>query len=112
MEQLVRLGKYALPQHISDIYFNDSFPLNNTIQKTRHKDKFVKIKTGDNEWNLRSPYSRDEDAALGAYLRQNEGDVASEIDGDPIALKMRNRSDYNKVVQLYLLSSLFMRFIR
>jgi len=54
MEQLVRLGKYALPQHISDIYFNDSFPLNNTIQKTRHKDKFVKIKTGDNEWNLRA----------------------------------------------------------
>jgi len=54
MEKLVRLGKYALPQHISDIYFNDSYPLNNTIQKTSKKDRFVKIKTGENEWNLRA----------------------------------------------------------
>ena len=54
MEELVRLGKYALPQQISDIYFNDLFPMNNTIQKSRHNDRFVKIKTGDNEWNLRA----------------------------------------------------------
>ena len=54
MEELVRLGKYALPQHLSDIYFNDLFPMNKTIQKTRHNDRFVKIKTGDNEWNLRA----------------------------------------------------------
>ena len=54
MEEVVRLGKYALPQHLSDIYFNDSFPMNNTIMKTRHNDRFVKIKTGDNEWNLRA----------------------------------------------------------
>ena len=54
MEEIVRLGKYALPQHISDIYFNDSFPMNNTIMKTRHNDRFVKIKTGENEWNLRA----------------------------------------------------------
>ena len=54
MEELVRLGKYALPQQISDIYFNNLFPMNNTIQKTRHNDRFVKIKTGDNEWNLRA----------------------------------------------------------
>jgi hypothetical protein len=54
MEDIVRLGKYALPQHISDIYFNNSFPMNNTIMKTRHKDRFVKIKTGENEWNLRA----------------------------------------------------------
>ena len=54
MEEVVRLGKYALPQHLSDIYFNDSFPMNNTIMKTRHNDRFVKIKTGENEWNLRA----------------------------------------------------------
>ena len=54
MEEIVRLGKYALPQHLSDIYFNDSFPMNNTIMKTRHNDRFVKIKTGDNQWNLRA----------------------------------------------------------
>jgi hypothetical protein len=54
MEEVVRLGKYALPQHISDIYFNDLFPMNKTIMKTRHNDRFVKIKTGDNEWNLRA----------------------------------------------------------
>ena len=54
MEEVVRLGKYALPQHISDIYFNDLFPMNNTIMKTRHNDRFVRIKTGDNEWNLRA----------------------------------------------------------
>ena len=54
MKEIVRLGKYALPQHISDIYFNDSFPMNNTIMKTRHNDRFVKIKTGENEWNLRA----------------------------------------------------------
>ena len=54
MEELVRLGKYALPQQISDIYFNELFPMNNTIQKSRHNDRFVKIKTGDNEWNLRA----------------------------------------------------------
>jgi len=54
MEDIVRLGKYALPQHISDIFFNNSFPMNNTIMKTRHKDRFVKIKTGENEWNLRA----------------------------------------------------------
>ena len=54
MEDVVRLGKYALPQHISDIYFNDTFPMNKTIMKTRHNDRFVKIKTGDNEWNLRA----------------------------------------------------------
>ncbi len=53
MEEVVRLGKYALPQHISDIYFNESFPMNNTIVKTRHNDRFVKIKTGINQWDLR-----------------------------------------------------------
>jgi len=54
MEDIVRLGKYAIPQHISDIYFNDSFPMNNTIIKTRHNDRFVKIKTGENKWDLRA----------------------------------------------------------
>lgn len=54
MERIVRLGKYALPQHISDIYFNELFPMNNTIMKTRHNDRFVKIKTGENQWNLRA----------------------------------------------------------
>ena len=54
MEEIVRLGKYAIPQQISDIYFNNSFPMNNTIIKTRHNDRFVKIKTGENEWNLRA----------------------------------------------------------
>jgi hypothetical protein len=54
MEELVRLGKYALPQQITDIFFNHSYPMNNTIQKTRHNDKFVKIKTGHNEWSLRA----------------------------------------------------------
>lgn len=54
MEELIQLGKYALPQHISDIYFNEEFPMNNTIMKTRHNDRFVKIKTGDNKWNLRA----------------------------------------------------------
>jgi hypothetical protein len=54
MDNVVRLGKYALPQHLSDIYFNESFPMNNTIMKTRRNDRFVKIKTGENEWNLRA----------------------------------------------------------
>ena len=54
MEEVVRLGKYAIPQHLSDIYFNDSFPMNRTIQKTRHNDRFVKVKTGENKWDLRA----------------------------------------------------------
>ena len=54
MENAVRLGKYALPQHISDIFFNTSFPMNNTIVKTRHNDRFVKIKTGEDQWDLRA----------------------------------------------------------
>ena len=54
MRELIQLGKYALPQQISDIYFNDEFPMNNTIMKQRHNDRFVKIKTGENEWNLRA----------------------------------------------------------
>jgi hypothetical protein len=54
MEEIVRLGKYAIPQQMSDIYFNDSFPMNNTIIKTRRNDRFVKIKTGENQWDLRA----------------------------------------------------------
>ena len=54
MEELVRLGKYAIPQQINDIFFNDQLPMNNTIMKTRHNDRFVKIKTGENSWDIRA----------------------------------------------------------
>ena len=50
MEEVVRLGKDALPEHISDIYFKDLF----SIMKTRDTDRFIKIKADDNEWNLRA----------------------------------------------------------
>ena len=53
MEESLRLGKYAIPQHINDIFFNESFPMNNTIMKTRHNDRFVKIKTGEDTWDIR-----------------------------------------------------------
>ena len=54
MEELVRLGKYAIPQQINDIFFNDQLPMNNTIMKTRHNDRFVKIKTGEDSWDIRA----------------------------------------------------------
>ena len=53
MEDSLRLGKYAIPQHINDIFFNESFPMNNTIMKSRHNDRFVKIKTGEDKWDTR-----------------------------------------------------------
>ena len=54
MEEVIRLGKYALPQHLNDIYFNEAYPMNNTIIKTRHNDRFVKIKTGRDQWDIRA----------------------------------------------------------
>ena len=53
MEDSIRLGKYAIPQHMNDIFFNESLPMNNTIMKTRHNDRFVKIKTGEDKWDIR-----------------------------------------------------------
>ena len=53
MEESMRLGKYAIPQHINDIFFNESLPMNNTIIKSRHNDRFVKIKTGEDKWDTR-----------------------------------------------------------
>ena len=53
MEESMRLGKYAIPQHMNDIFFNESFPMNNTIMKSRHNDRFVKIKTGNDQWDTR-----------------------------------------------------------
>ena len=53
MEESMRLGKYAIPQHMNDIFFNESFPMNNTIMKSRHNDRFVKIKTGNDQCDTR-----------------------------------------------------------
>ena len=54
MEELVRLGKYAIPQQINDIFFNEEHPMNQTIMKKRHNDRFVKVKTSDNSWDIRA----------------------------------------------------------
>ncbi len=54
MEELVRLGKYAIPQQMNDIFFNEQLPMNKTIMKTRHNDRFVKIKTGEDSWDIRA----------------------------------------------------------
>ena len=54
MEKAVHLGKYAVLQHMSDIYFNQAYPMNNTIEKHRINDRHVRIKTDDNEWSLRT----------------------------------------------------------
>ena len=49
----VKMLKYALPRSIEDIYFNESYPNNQTIKKNRKKDNYVTIHMGDNKWETR-----------------------------------------------------------
>jgi len=52
MKKHIELGKYAIPQSIKEIYFNDKYPQNQTIKKERRNDKLVSImKNG--EWHTR-----------------------------------------------------------
>jgi len=98
MEELVRLGKYALPQHLSDIYFNDLFPMNKTIQKTRHNDRFVKIKTGDNEWHLRAmddvykTLTERMESYMNPYFKHVERQMEKIYDQDQTKFKRLTRS--------------------
>ena len=49
----VKMLKYALPRSIEDIYFNESYPNNQTIKKDRKNDNYVTIHMGDNKWETR-----------------------------------------------------------
>ena len=98
MEEVVRLGKYALPQHISDIYFNDYFPMNKTIQKARHNDRFVKIKTGENKWDLRAvddvytSITRRMESYMSPYFLHVENQMEKIYDEDQVKFKRLTKS--------------------
>ena len=53
VEEHVKMLKYALPRSIEDIYFNESYPNNQTIKKDRKNDNLVTIHMGDNKWETR-----------------------------------------------------------
>ena len=53
IEEHVKMLKYALPRSIEDIYFNESYPNNQTIKKDRKNDNYVTIHMGDNKWETR-----------------------------------------------------------
>ena len=98
MRELIQLGKYALPQQISDIYFNDEFPMNNTIMKQRHNDRFVKIKTGENEWNLRAiddvytTLTNKMESYMQPYFKEVEKRMERIYDEDRVRFKQLTRS--------------------
>ena len=57
MEEYVKLLKYALPNALEDVYFNEKHPENQTIKKDRRNDNLVSIHVGENRWEKR--YARD-----------------------------------------------------
>ena len=98
MRDLIQLGKYALPQQISDIYFNDEFPMNNTIMKQRHNDRFVKIKTGENKWDLRAiddvykTITSSMETYMSPYFKEIEKKMEVVYDEDPRKFRQLTRS--------------------
>jgi hypothetical protein len=98
MEEIVRLGKYALPQHISDIYFNDLFPMNKTILKIRRNDRFVKIKTGEDRWDVRvvddvyKTLTERMESYMTPYFMHVEKQMEKIYDNDPVKFRRMTRS--------------------
>ena len=52
MIENIKLGKYAIPKSIEDIYFNDKYPENQTLKKTRKNDNMVSIQY-NGKWETR-----------------------------------------------------------
>jgi hypothetical protein len=53
VDNYVRMVNYGLPLVLQDICFNDKYPENHTIKKTRKNDNLVDIHVGDNKWEKR-----------------------------------------------------------
>lgn len=98
MEELIRLGKYAIPQQITDIFFNENFPMNNTIMKQRHNDRFVKVKTGENQWDLRAiddvykTITSSMETYMSPYFKKIEQKMGVVYDEDPRKFRQLTRS--------------------
>jgi len=52
MIENIKLGKYAIPKSIEDIYFNDKYPENQTLKKTSKNDNMVSIQY-NGKWETR-----------------------------------------------------------
>ena len=52
MSEHIKLGKYAIPKSIEEIYFNDKFPENQTLKKERKNDKMVSVQY-NGKWETR-----------------------------------------------------------
>ena len=97
MEELVRLGKYAIPQQINDIFFNEEHPMNQTIMKPRHNDRFVKVKTSDNSWDIRaiddvySGLMKRMEGYMSPYFKDVEQRMETVYDEDPQKFRQLTR---------------------
>ena len=98
MEESLRLGKYAIPQHMNDIFFNESLPMNNTIMKSRHNDRFVKIKTGNDQWDTRvvddvyKSLINKMESYMNPYFSYMEKRMETIYDDDPVKFRRMTRS--------------------
>ena len=53
MEEYVKCLKYAIPNALTYVYFNDKYPENQTLKKDRKNDNFVRVHVGEGKWENR-----------------------------------------------------------